>query len=104
MWKGGGGFGGARLGGGVDGPANLYDDRGDVIDRGFGSAPFDVEGCVPSCFIRCFLYPSSSARYTQVASNPYFAVPVMMRLMFWARIFFCLEVGRPICVCCRTTL
>ena len=76
--KGGGELGEARLRGGVDGPAALRDGRGGGVNRGFGSAPFQVEGCVPSCFIRCFQYPSSSARYTQVVSSPYFAAPGTM--------------------------
>ena len=55
-------LGGNSLQGGVDRAAALRDERGGGVDRGFGSAPFQVEGCVPSCFIRCFQYPSSSAR------------------------------------------
>ena len=50
----GGELGGVRLRGGVDGPGALRDERGGGVDRGFGSAPFQVEGCVPSCFIGCF--------------------------------------------------
>ena len=33
--------------------AVLCDERGGGVHRGFGSAPFQVEGCVPSFFIRC---------------------------------------------------
>ena len=51
--KRGGEFGGACLQRGVDGAADLRGDRGGGINRGFGLAPFQVEGCVPSCFIRC---------------------------------------------------
>ena len=51
--KGGGEFGEACLRGGVDGSAALREDPGDGVDRGFGSAPLQVEGCVPSFFIRC---------------------------------------------------
>ena len=51
--KGGGEFGGACLQGGVDGAAVLRDEHGGGVDRGFGSAPFQVEGCVTSCFNRC---------------------------------------------------
>ena len=80
--KGGGELGGARLRGGVDGPAALCDKCGGGVDPGFGLAPFQVEGCVPSCFIRCFQYPSSSARYTQVVSSPSFSAPGTMRRMF----------------------
>ena len=52
--KGGGELGGACLRGGVDGAAALRDKRGGGVDRGFGSAPFHIEECVLSCFIRCF--------------------------------------------------
>ena len=52
-WKRGGEFGGACLRGGFDGAAVLRDERGGGVDFGFGSAPFQVEGCVPSCFSRC---------------------------------------------------
>ena len=52
--KGGGELGGACLHGGVDWAAALCDGHGGGIDRAFGSAPFQVKGCVPSCFIRCF--------------------------------------------------
>ena len=83
--KGGGEFRGACLQGGVDGAAVIRDERGGGIDRGFGSAPFQVKGCVPSCFIRCAQYPSSSDRYTQVVSNQSFKTPVTIRRMFWAR-------------------
>ena len=90
--KGGVELGGVCLRGGVDGPADLRDHRrGGGVDRGFGSAPFQDEGCVPSCFSRCFQYLLSSARYNQVVSSPYFAAPGTMRRMFWARFFllFC---------------
>ena len=70
--KGGVELGGACLWGGVDRAAALCDERGGGVSRGFGLAPFQVEGCVPSCFTRCFQYPSSSARYTQVVSSPSF--------------------------------
>ena len=53
-WKGGDDFGGDFIRGGVDGVAVLRDKRGGGVDRGFGLAPFQVEGCVPSCFIRCY--------------------------------------------------
>ena len=88
--KGGGEFRGACLRGGVDGAAVIHDERGGGVDRGFGSALFQVKGCVPSCFIRCDQYTSSSDRYTQVVSNPSFAVLVTIRRMFWARFFLLL--------------
>ena len=44
---------GLVYGGGVDWAAVLRDERGGGIDRGFGSAPFQVEGYVHSCFTRC---------------------------------------------------
>ena len=88
-------LGGACLRGGVGGPATLCDERGGGVDRGFSLAPFQVEGCVPSCFIRCFQYSSSSARYTQVVSRPYFYVPGKMRRMFWARFFLLFCSGAP---------
>ena len=102
--KGGGELGGARLLGGVDGPTTLCDERGGGVDRRFGSAPFQVEGCVPSCFIPCFQYPLSSAGYTQVVSSPYFSAPGTMRRMFWARLFLLFCSGAPVCVCFRTTI
>ena len=55
--KGGGELGGACLWGGVDGVASLHDEHGCGVDRGFGSAPFQVERYVSSCFIRFFQYP-----------------------------------------------
>ena len=55
--KGGGELGGACLWGGVDGTATLHDKRGGGVDRGFGLAPFQVEGCVLSCFIRMLGIP-----------------------------------------------
>ena len=85
--KGGGDFGGSCLRGGVDGEAVLCDEREGGFERGFGSAPFQVEGCIPRCFTRCDQYPSSSARYTQVVSNPYFSALGTIRRMFWARLF-----------------
>ena len=102
--KGGGELGGACLRVGVDGTAALRDERGGGVNRGFGSAPFQVEGCVPSCLTRCFRYPPSSAKYTQVVSSPSFVAPGTTRHMFWERFFFFFSVGRPVCVCCRTTL
>ena len=51
--KGGGKVGGDFLWGGVEGAAALRDKHGGGVDHGFGSAPFHVEGCVPSCFIMC---------------------------------------------------
>ena len=51
--KGGGELVGDCLWGGVDGAADLRDERGGGVNRGFGSAPFQVEGCVHSCFIMC---------------------------------------------------
>ena len=80
--KGGGEFRGACLQGGVDGAAVICDERGGGVDRGFGSAPFQVEGCVPSCFIRCAKYTSSNDRYIQVVSNTSFDTPVTMFLLF----------------------
>ena len=50
----GGELGGACLWGGVDGAAALRDEHGGGVDRGFGLAPFQVKGCVPSCFFGCF--------------------------------------------------
>ena len=93
--KGGGELGRARLRGGVDGPAALGDEHGGGVDRGFGSAPFQVEGCVPSCFIRCFKYPLSSARYNQVVSIPSFAAPSTMRHIFPARFLLLFCSGAP---------
>ena len=52
--KGGGEFGEACLRGGVDGAADLHDKLGGGVDRGFFTVPFQVERCVPSCFIMCF--------------------------------------------------
>ena len=75
----GGELGGACLQGGVDGRAALCDERGGGVNCGFGSAQFQVEGYVPSCFIRYFQYPLYSARYTQVVSSPSFAAPGTMR-------------------------
>ena len=49
--KGGGEFGGDCIRGGVDGAAVLREKRGGGVDRGFGLVPFQVEGCVPICFI-----------------------------------------------------
>ena len=88
-------LGGACLRGGVDGPAVLCDERKGGVNRGFGLAPFQVEGCVPSCFIRCFQYPASSARYTQMVNSPYFAVPGTMRHMLWAQFFLLFFSGAP---------
>ena len=51
--KGGGEFLGACLRGGFDGAEDIRDERGDGVNRWFGSALFQVEGCVPSCFISC---------------------------------------------------
>ena len=51
--KGGGEFGGDCLQGGVDVTAVLRDNRGGGVDCGFGLAPFQVKGCVPSFFTRC---------------------------------------------------
>ena len=51
--KGGGELGGDFLRGDVDGAAVLCDDRGGGVNREFGSAPFQVKVCVPSCFTRC---------------------------------------------------
>ena len=58
--KGGGDLGGSFLREGVDGAAVLCDQRGGGVDRGFGLAPFQVEGCVPSCFTRCAQYRATS--------------------------------------------
>ena len=52
-WKGGGVFGGTCLREGVDGAAVICDEHGGGVDRGFGSVPFQVQGCVPSYFTRC---------------------------------------------------
>ena len=65
--------------GGIDGSTALCDERGGGVDRGFGLAPFQVEECVLSCFIRCFQYPSSNTRYTQVVISPSFVAPGTMR-------------------------
>ena len=51
--KGGGAFRGACLQGGVDGATAIHDERGGGVDHGFGSEPFQVEGCAPICFTRC---------------------------------------------------
>ena len=93
--KGGGELGGDCLRGGVDRPAALRDERRGDVERGFGSAPFQVEGCVPRCFITCFQYPLSSARYNQVVSSPSFSAPGTMRRMFWARFFLLFCSGAP---------
>ena len=93
--KGGVELGGACLRGGVDGPAALHVERGGGVNCGFGLAPLQVEGCVTSCFIRCFHYPSSSARYTQVVSSPSLAAHGTMRRMFWARFFLLFRSGAP---------
>ena len=52
--KGGGELGGACLRGGVDKAEALRDKHGGGVNHGFSLAPFQVEGCVPNCFIRCF--------------------------------------------------
>ena len=52
--KGGGELGGDCLRGGVDGPAALHVERGGGVNCGFGLAPFQFEGFVPSCSIRYF--------------------------------------------------
>ena len=49
----GGEFVGACIRGGVDGAVVLRDEPRGGVDRGFGLVPFQVKGCVPSCFIRC---------------------------------------------------
>ena len=66
--------------------AAVCDERGGGVDRGFGSAPFQVEGCVPSDIIRCFQYLLSSDRYNQVVSSTSFAVPGSMRRILWVRL------------------
>ena len=93
--KGGGVLWGACLRGGVDGSAALRDKQGGGVNRGLGSAPLQVEGCVPSCFIRCFRLPSSSASYTQLVSSSSFDAPGTMRRMFWARFFMFFWSGAP---------
>ena len=49
----GGAFRGACLQGGVDGATAIRDECEGGVDCGFGSDPFQVERCAPSCFIRC---------------------------------------------------
>ena len=92
--KRGGELGGSRIQGDVDRPA-LCDERGGGVNCGFGLAPFQVEGCVPTYFIRVFQYSSSSARYTQVVISPSFAAPGTTRHMFWARFFLLFYSGAP---------
>ena len=84
----GGEFGRAFLQGGVDEAAVLCDNHRGGVNRGFGLALFQVEVYVPSFFTRCAQYPSSSARYTQVLSNPYLSMPGTIRRMFWANFLF----------------
>ena len=91
----GGGLGGACLRRGVDRPAALCDEYGGGVDHGFGSELFQVEGCVPSCFIKCFQYPLSSARYTQVVISQYFSAPGTMRCMLWVRFYLLFCSGAP---------
>ena len=93
--KGGGELGGYRLQGGVEGAPVLRDECGGGVDRGFGLALLQFEGRVPIFFIRCFQYPSSSARNTQVVSSPSFAAPGTMRRMFWLSFLLLFRSGAP---------